>query len=369
MTANGDLVPLENEIRRIIAAAGPITVAHYMELCLTHPKHGYYVSQDSIGAGGDFITAPEVSQMFGELIGLWAAAVWSLMGSPQAVRLVELGPGRGTMMCDALRAARVAPAFHSAIGVHLVEISPILEQHQRAALTGERANIAWHRSLDDVPDGPVIILANEFVDALPVHQMVKQADGWHERTVGVGAKGEFVFGISREPVAHFDRVVPPALREAAIGEIFEWRSDNMAFDIGRRVVRAGGAALVIDYGHRTSSLGDTLQSVGGHGFTDPLTAPGLVDLTAHVDFQALAQAAESMGARVHGPADQGEFLRRLGIEARATALKSNADLDAAARINAGLARLTAGGSTGMGTMFKVLGLAGPKLGPLPGFEI
>ncbi|MBI4275325.1 MAG: SAM-dependent methyltransferase [Rhizobiales bacterium] len=342
-----------------------------MELCLTHPQHGYYVSQDPIGAGGDFITAPEVSQMFGELIGLWAAAVWSLMGSPQAVNLIELGPGRGTMMRDALRAARVTPAFHSAIGVHLVEISPVLEQHQRTALTGERVDIAWHRSLDNVPDGPAIIVANEFVDALPVHQMVKQDDGWHERTVSTvsaGGGGEFVFGVSREPVAHFDRIVPTSLREAAAGEIFEWRSDNMAFDIGRRVVRAGGAALVIDYGHVISSFGDTLQSVGGHGFTDPLIAPGLVDLTAHVDFQAFRQAAESMGARAHGPVDQGAFLRRLGIEARATALKSNTDLDSAARIDAALARLTASGRTGMGTMFKVLGLADPKLGSLPGLE-
>ncbi len=226
--------------------------------------------------------------------------------------------------------------------------------------------MAWHTSLDDVPDGPVIILANEFIDALPVHQMVKQANGWHERTVDIGEDGNFIFGVSREPVAHFDRVVPEPVRGAAPGDIFEWRNDRVAFDIGRRVVRSGGAALVIDYGHATSDVGDTLQSVGAHGFADPLVASGLVDLTAHVDFQALAQAAESMGARAHGPVEQGEFLRRLGIEGRAAALKAGASSEVALRIDTALARLTGGGRTGMGALFKVLAIADPTARPIAG---
>jgi SAM-dependent MidA family methyltransferase len=368
LIVDDELVPLEKELRRLIKVAGPMPVAHYMSLCLTHPMHGYYVIQDPIGAGGDFITSPEVSQMFGELLGLWAAAVWSLMGAPARVRLVELGPGRGTMMRDALRAAQVVPAFHAALAVHLVEISPALQACQRETLAALSTPVAWHTSLDDVPDGPLIILANEFFDALPVHQMVKQADGWHERVVGVSADGEFVFGLAPGAIPHFDRVLPESVREAAEGAIYEWRSDHMAFEIGRRAVRTGGAALVIDYGHIASGVGDTLQAVGDHDFTDPLVAPGLVDLTAHVDFQSLAQAAESMGARVHGPVEQGAFLRRLGIETRAAALKAEASHDAARRIDAALARLTEGGRTGMGTLFKAIALADPKLGPLPGFE-
>ncbi len=360
------LSPIETEIRRLIARAGPMPVAQYMSLCLTHPVHGYYVTRDPIGARGDFVTAPEVSQMFGELIGLWAIAVWRLMGAPENVRLVELGPGRGTMLRDALRAAQVAPDFRKAIVVHLVEISPALEQAQRQALAGSGVPMHWHRAIEDVPDGPFIVVANEFVDALPVHQMVKQPDGWHERVIGFDSVGNFVFGIASDAIPRFDRLLAPKLRAAPAGSIFEWRADTTAMELGRHV-RQNGAALVIDYGHAESELGDTLQSIGGHAFADPLAAPGSVDITAHVDFAAFGQAAESMGAAVHGPIEQGEFLRRLGIEARADALKANASSEQAAEIDVALARLTQGGRTGMGEMFKAMALADPKLGPLPGF--
>ncbi len=360
--------PLESEIRRLIAATGPMPIAQYMTLCLTHPRYGYYMTRDPFGATGDFTTAPEVSQMFGELIGLWAIGVWRQMGSPDNFRLVELGPGRGTMMRDALRAAKVMPQFRKAVVVHLIEISPSLERVQEQTLADLDVPIYWHGDLDGVPDGPLIILANEFLDALPVQQVVKQASGWHQRMIEIDRAGNLAFGLAPDPVPHFEQILPPQVRNAPIGSIYEWRADNMMFEIGRRIVRSGGAALIIDYGHAQSAVGETLQSVGAHAFTDPLSSPGMVDVTAHVDFQAAAQAAENMGARVHGLIEQREFLRRLGIEARAAALKKMAGGQKAAEIDAALARLTGDGRTGMGELFKVLAVADPKLGPLPGFD-
>jgi NADH dehydrogenase [ubiquinone] 1 alpha subcomplex assembly factor 7 len=359
---------LEAELRRRIAGAGPIPVAEYMTLCLTHPQYGYYMTRDPFGAGGDFVTAPEISQMFGELLGLWTAGVWQIMGAPENVRLVELGPGRATMMRDALRAAMVLPGLCDALVVHFVEVSPALEQRQRSVLEGIDIPMQWHKSLADVPDGPMIILANEFFDALPVHQAVKQADGWYERAIGVDAVGNFAFVLGREPIPHFEKSLPHSIRQVEIGQIFEWRPDRDALELGRRVLHGHGAALVIDYGHVESATGDTLQAVGRHSYVNPLAAPGLVDLTAHVDFQALAQASESMGARALGPIDQGEFLRRLGIEQRAMALRAHAKHDQVPRIEQALRRLTMTGPTGMGGLFKVLALAHPALGPLPGFE-
>ncbi len=361
------VTPLELEIRRLIAAAGPMSVAQYVSLCLTHPVHGYYVTRDPFGASGDFTTAPEMSQMFGELIGLWATAVWKMMGSPDNVRLIELGPGRGTMMRDVLRAMNVAPAFRKAVVVHLVEVSPTLEKMQRETLAKSGALIHWHRDLPEVPGGPAIILANEFIDALPVHQMIKQAEGWHERVVTLNAAGNLVFGASSHPVANFERVLPKNVRAAPVGSIYEWRTDNIAFEIARRV-RDNGVALIVDYGHGQSDVGDTLQAMGQHAFADVLSSAGSVDITAHVDFEALGAAAESMGAAVQGPVDQSDFLLRLGIEARADALAAAALPDKKAEIGAALARLTQGGRTGMGRLFKVMALADPKLGSLPAFE-
>jgi NADH dehydrogenase [ubiquinone] 1 alpha subcomplex assembly factor 7 len=359
------LSPLDLEIRKRIAIAGPMPVGQYMRLCLTHPDYGYYMTRDPFGTLGDFTTAPEISQMFGELIGLWAASVWRQMGAPENVRLVELGPGRGSMMLDVMRAGHIVPAFRKAVVVHLVEISPALEQRQRQALAGTDLHVEWHRSLEEVPDGPIIILANEFFDSLPVHQAVMCADGWHERVVKV-ENNAFAFGHARDPIPLFEQMLPPAVREATIGDIFEWRADQTALELGRRVARSNGAALVIDYGHAESGTGDTLQAVGAHDFADPLATPGQVDLTAHVDFQALAQAAESMGARAHGPIEQSVLLRRLGIGSRAEALKVAAP-HKAAEIDAARDRLIDEAATGMGTLFKAIGFSHPKLGPLPCF--
>jgi len=359
--------PLETEIRRLIAAAGPMSIAEYMLLCLTHPQYGYYVTRDPLGAHGDFITAPEISQMFGELIGVWMVAVWQQMGSPENVRVVELGPGRGTLMSDALRAAKVVGDFHAALVVHLVEISPKLQQAQEQLLEGLGVPILWHSALAEVPSGPVIIIANEFIDALPVHQAVKRADGWHERVVEIAPSGELAIGIARDPLPHFEATLPRGLRQAPEGSVYEWRSDAVALEIGRRV-RTDGAALIIDYGHAWYGLGETLQAVAGHSFTDPLRAPGEADLTAHVDFAALAQSAQIIGGRIHGPISQRDLLRGLGIDKRAAALKTRAP-ERAAEIDQALARLTATGPRGMGELFKALAIADSKLGKLPGFEM
>jgi SAM-dependent MidA family methyltransferase len=359
---------LEAEIRRRIAAAGPMPVAQYMTLCLTHPRYGYYITRDPFGAKGDFVTSPEISQMFGELIGLWAAATWKLMGSPENVRLVELGPGRGTMMLDLLRAAHIVPHFRKSLVVHMVEISPALEKRQRQALGGTEVPIEWHSSLDQVPEGPAIILANEFFDSLPIHQAVMCVDGWHERVIKIADNGTLQFSHARDPIPLFEQMLPPALRSAPIGAIFEWRADQVALELGRRVAHSEGAALVIDYGHVQSAAGDTFQAVGRHAFSSPLTALGEVDLTAHVDFQALAHAAEALGARAHGPIEQAKFLRRLGIETRAEALRKGSPLSKNAEVNSALMRLTGEDGTGMGRLFKVIGFSHPKLGELPGFE-
>ncbi len=363
-----DVTPLEAEIRRRIAAAGPMPVNEYMALCLADPEHGYYTTRDPFGARGDFITAPEVSQMFGEMIGLWMAAAWKQMGAPENLRIVELGPGRGTMMKDALRAAKVMPAFCDAVVLHLVEISPALQQQQEQTLQSASVPMFWHPSLDEVPTGPAIIVANEFFDALPVNQMVKTGDGWHERQIEIDPAGKLAFTAAPDPVPGFDRLLPADARQAPAQSIVEWRDDKVAMQMGRRLARDGGAALVIDYGHVESAVGDTLQAVGQHAYAAPLNAAGTLDLTAHVDFQALGKAVEAMGVQGFGPITQSQFLRRLGIDQRAATLKIKASPEQAADIGAALARLTDEGAGSMGALFKAAAFAHASAGVPPGFE-
>jgi NADH dehydrogenase [ubiquinone] 1 alpha subcomplex assembly factor 7 len=359
--------PLLNEIKRLIKSSGPMPVWRYMELCLMHPQHGYYVSRDPLGREGDFITAPEVSQMFGELLGLWAASVWRAMGQPPLMRLIELGPGRGTMMADALRALRVLPPLYQLLTIHMVEINPVLREKQRATLSGVR-NITWHDSIDDVLDGPAVILANEYFDVLPIHQVVRRETGWHERTVEIDDNDELVFGHAPDPTPRFEVLLPPLVRAAPAGAVFEWRPDSEVMKIARRVREQDGAALIIDYGHLRSDAGDTFQAIARHSFTDPLQNPGQADVTAHVDFQALARASEDLGARVHGPVTQGDFLKRLGVEARAASLMAKASPESAAEVESALKRLTDSGRGGMGSMFKVLGISQPDLISLAGLS-
>jgi SAM-dependent MidA family methyltransferase len=262
-------------------------------------------------------------------------------------------------MADALRAIRILPAFHQAISVHLVEASPALREQQRLKLSNA-ADVEWYESIDEVPEGPAIILANEYFDALPIHQAVKRETGWHERVIEVDDE-IFAYGVANDPMPRFDVLLPPHVRAAPNGAIFEWRPNTEIMTIARRVRDQGGAALIIDYGHTRSDAGDTFQAVAKHAFANPLQHPGDADVTAHVDFQALARAAEDIGARAHGPVEQGAFLNRLGIEKRAQTLAKNASPEQLELITSALTRLTGSGKEGMGSLFKVLGISHPAI--------
>ncbi len=355
------MTPLERLLRRRVAASGPVTVAEFMALALGHPQHGYYRRRDPLGRAGDFVTAPEISQLFGEMIGLWCAAVWQAMGGPAPVRLVELGPGRGSLMADALRAARALPPFAAAIEVHLVETSRPLRRRQRQALAG--VPVTWHDAFDAVPGGPLLLIANEFFDALPIRQFERRPEGWRERMVGLGPDEKLAF-VAGDVVA--PEAVPPAMRGAAEGAVAETCPDGLAIAarIGRRLAAEGGAALIVDYGPLRSAAGDSLQAVRRHAYHPVLAAPGEADLTAHVDFEALAAAARPAAA--DGPAPQGDWLRRLGIETRAALLAGGKDAATAAEIMDGCRRLI--DPRQMGHLFKVMGLRPADGAALPGFE-
>ena len=361
------MTPLAYELHAMIEADGPMPVSRYMALCLGHPQHGYYTTRDPFGAAGDFTTAPEVSQMFGELIGIWCAEVWRGMGAPRRVLLVELGPGRGTLMQDVLRAAKVLPEFRAALAVHLIETSPKLKECQRLALAQAGVPIAEHERPETLPDGPLLAVANEFVDALPADQFVKTEHGWHERRIGLQPDGKLAFGLDPAPLPALEESLPPRLRPAPAGSMLERRDYTPMQEIARRIAAYGGSGLVIDYGHVQTAFGDTLQAVRRHEPIDPLEDPGEADLTAHVDFEALGGAVQTHGASLHGPVTQGDFLRRLGIGLRAERLKKSAPAQTEA-IDAALARLT-GPAPGMGEMFKVLAFSQRNLPAPPGFDI
>ncbi len=338
-----------------IGRDGPIGVDDYMREC----ADAYYGARDPFGAKGDFTTAPEITQAFGELVGLWAASAWQAAGAPDPVVLVELGPGRGTLMRDALRAAKLVPAFRRAVRLHLVEASPVLRAAQRAALAGETP--VWHGAFDEVPAGPAILLANEFFDALPVRQFVRTPQGWRERRVGHDGAFRFVLG---EDDATRD--VPEALRGAPEGAIVETSPESLALAgaIARRIATSGGAALIVDFGPAQSGAGETLQAARRHRAHDVLADPGAADLAAHVDFAALARAAEGAGARAWGPVTQGALLQALGIELRAARLMAAAP-DQAALVRSACRRLI--DPAEMGTLFKALALTAPGAAPPAGF--
>lgn len=345
---------LAEKLAARIAQGGPITVADFMHEAVGH----YYANRDPFGRQGDFTTAPEVSQMFGELIGLWCVMVWQMMGAPDKVVLAELGPGRGTLMNDLLRAAGVVPAFVKAADIRLVETSPRLTAQQRQTLSGR--DVQWCESFDQLPDGPLIVVANELFDALPIRQFIKQDGRWRERMVGLdGDAFCFVTGPETEPDLPPE---VPAAPDGAIAEICPAGRD-LAASLGKRLNRQPGFALIVDYGHGRSGTGDTLQAVRHHRFHPVLDQPGLADITAHVDFQALAGAA--VPARAWGPVDQGNFLRALGIETRAHLLAQAGGDKVAADIMGQLRRLIDPGE--MGTLFKALALASPHFPAPPGF--
>ncbi len=358
---------LENLIRETIAENGPMSLETYMTLALAHPVHGYYATKMPLGKSGDFITAPEISQMFGELIGLWCVAVWRAMDEPRPLLLVELGPGRGSLMADVLRAARIAPDFLGAIELNLVETSEVLQQSQRGALKDSRVAARWHKTAEELPSGPAIIVANEFFDCLPVRHFVRGKDGWHERLVGLDGEGRLCLGLA--PDADPGLAAPG--EPGQVVEVGHAAARLMAL-LAARIAAQGGALLVIDYGYNTPGRGETLQAVKRHRFADPLRDPGEADLTAHVDFCGLARAALAAGAEVHGPVPQGEWLARLGIHERAAALRRHAGERLHEAIDLGLLRLAGGrhgsGATDMARLFKVLAVTAPFLAAPPGFE-
>lgn len=349
------------EIRRIIAAQGPISVGEFMRIALTDPEVGYYVRRNPIS--GDFVTAPEISQVFGELIGLFFVQLWEDHGRPKRFRLVELGPGRGTLMADMLRAARIRPQFVDSAIVDLVEVSPVLAEQQRQALASWP--LTWHRELREVPaDAPAFIIANEFFDALPVRQFIRSGGRWHERKIALD-QDRFRFVQYPEPASQV--LMPARLRGAEDGAVFEFSVDaqRIAGEIGGRLVKTGGAALIVDYGHMRSGFADTFQAVRQHQVADPLANPGEADLTFHVDFEVLSRAAEAQNVNVFGPMTQSRFLTALGIRERSEILKRSAPAYAH-MIDSGVERLI--GDTQMGKLFKMLAITAPDSPPPPGFS-
>ena len=348
------MTPLADLLTRRIAATGPITLADYIAECLLNPQHGYYATRDPLGAAGDFTTAPEISQMFGELIGLCLAQSWLDQGAPRAV-LAEAGPGRGTLMADIWRATKGVPGFHERVEIRLIEASPVLRQAQAARLAG--APVRWLDSLEALPEAPLWFVANEFFDALPIRQFQRAGNGWREVVVGLDGR----------------RLTPGLTPPAPLAELADRLADTKDGDVVeicpaakpavgavcRRIAARGGAAVIVDYGD-WRSRGDTFQALENHAFADPFARPGLADLTAHVDFEALARAAHPLATSRLTP--QGALLQALGIEARAARLAQGMSPEARQRHLAALRRLTDGDE--MGTLFKALALV-PSGAPMP----
>jgi SAM-dependent MidA family methyltransferase len=356
---------LKARIAALIEAQGPMSVAQFMTISLLDPKDGYYATRDPLGAGGDFTTAPEISQMFGEMIGLWLVQAWSDQGCPKNPRLVELGPGRGTLMADILRTAKVAPEFLADLEVVLVEASPALQQVQADKLRGLGADVSWQAQFDDgLSDRPLFLIANEFFDALPVRQYVKTDRGWCERMVTV-LNDELTFALAPVPVP--PAAIPPGRENAPDGGVYESSpaATALAEDIARIIAAKGGAALIIDYGYaEPTGFSETLQAVSGHRFADALAEPGEDDLSAHVDFAALAQAGRRGSARVFGPVTQGMLLANIGIAERAEQLmKSNPE--SAHDLLAATERLI--GNDQMGQLFKAMAFVPSAISDLAGF--
>lgn len=337
---------LEEIVRRRIAQDGPMSVSEFMALALGHPQHGYYMKQDPFGVGGDFTTAPEISQMFGEMIGAWVADAWMKCGSPERFILLECGPGRGTLMADILRVTKGAPGFHDAADVHLMETSPVLREKQKETLS--EYEVQWHETLESVPDdAPLFVIGNEFFDALPVQQFIYQDGRWYERRIGL--EGDAL------SFAACDASAPEmaGLPAPKNGDVYEYSplSRSIMAELSARIAKAGGAMLFMDYGYDQDAYGDTLQAVKAHQFAPVLESAGDCDLTAHVDFAALKSAALEAGLECFGPVGQGDFLRALGIDVRAHMLQQKASEAQQKDIQSALERLS--GDDAMGRLFRV----------------
>ena len=353
--------PLAVRLASEIAASGPMPLATFMSRCLWDGQHGYYANKQPLGSSGDFTTAPEISQVFGELIGLWAAVVWrDALGSPSPFTLAELGPGRGTLMRDALRVAAKVRGFKEAAHCHLVEKSLPLIDAQRRLLGSTATPLSWSPDAGAIAK-PAIIIANEFFDALPVRQWIMTDDGWRERAVNVDAAGDLV--LDHLITAGSGVLETVAANEASADAVLEHREID---DLLKPLAQEGAAVLlVIDYGNKTSRLGDSLQAVRNHRYEHILTSPGEADLSSHVDFEAFAHAAKRANLAVQGPVTQAEFLGQLGIVERTQALMA-ANPGKAAAIEIATARLIS--PDAMGSLFKVMAVCSPHLPALPGFE-
>ena len=355
---------LESLIKQRIRKHGPISIADYMAIALSHPEHGYYMRRDPLGASGDFITAPEISQVFGEIIGAWVVAQWKKLGSPKCA-LTELGPGRGTLMNDMLRATKNVPGFHDAISIHLVETSPALKQKQWQTLANKHARIEWHNDISTLPQEPLLLVANEFFDALPIKQFLSipsplrgegKGEGQAERMVTLDERGELCF--------------TPTLPSPSNGEGYKLIETcepaiTITKQLAAHIQKHNGIALFIDYGYTEGSNGDTLQAIQNHAFHDVLKTPGEADLTAHVDFLTLANAARMEGLAAYGAVPQGGWLMRLGAGQRTTNLCANAGPEQQQALMSGLKRLA--DPAEMGELFKVLALAPAHLPKPEGF--
>lgn len=346
------MTKLGERIVKLIATDGPIPVSEYMALCLFHPEHGYYTTREPFGTGGDFITAPEISQMFGELVAVWLHQAWVANGRPLPVTIAEIGPGRGTLMKDMLRTwARLDPAFFAGANFALVETSPRLREVQRDTLGAIAGRAEWHETVATLPDAPLLIVGNELFDAIPVRQFVRTLSGWRERMVGLDETGELAFFAGAASLD--DALLPEGAGDASEGAIVELapaRSALMA-DIAARLSAHGGAGLFIDYGYLKPGVGDTLQALKGHAHDPVLAHPGEADLTTHVDFAALGAVARAHGLKVL-TATQGAFLLAMGLLERAGRLGANAGKAGREAIRSQVERLA--GPDRMGDLFKVL---------------
>lgn len=362
---------LKNRIIKSIQTEGPMNVAAYMATCLMDPMHGFYATRDPLGSEGDFITAPEISQMFGEMLGLWCIQTWRDLGSPARFNLIELGPGRGVMMLDILRAARLDKAFLRAAEIYLLEASPALQAVQGETLASSPSRIIWADKLEDIPQHPTILLGNEFLDCLPIRQFVGKGGKWHERLIAISPDDEdaLVFALSPLPyehkdISHFGEATDGALAEFCPGYA------QIINEIRTRLWLYPGRALFIDYGPKQFEKGDTLQAISKHNKVDPLAAPGEADITARVDFSHLLKLARQEGLAAHGPQPQSILLAELGIEKRAKMLaraqNQKAQPDAADKIARQLARLTS--QDEMGQLFKAVSIQSKTLLPPPGFS-
>lgn len=361
-----EITPLEERLIALIKSRGPITVADYMEDALLHPHDGYYTSQAPIGAKGDFTTAPEISQIFGELIGLWLVQSWTDMGSPKDFNLVELGPGRGVLMQDILRAARLRPAFLDAAHVWLVETSGRLRHEQQRRLRDAGIATDWADAFADIPSAPSLIIANEFFDCLPIRQFVRSERGWRERLVGLNAELD-ALAFCESPTPPLTTHSLPETGKIERGAIFEIgeAAEGLVEEIAKSLVENGGRALIVDYGHLHAGTGETLQAVRRHQYWPVLSSPGRADITAHVNFERLQRAAFAAGASAHGPISQGAFLEQLGLGLRLERLCAGKTPEETADIYSGAHRISS--PTQMGELFKVLCVSSPGLPDPAGF--